>query len=112
MTCQRLVLFPVVFTLLASSGCRWSRTPPPSKVAAAAPVAASVQARKELATVVKKIEGDGAIETIETYIKKFEDPEQNWTSADLNEMMNGYSYQTKVAYEKWRTAVVKESGKR
>jgi hypothetical protein len=111
MTRQSLVLFPVVLMLLASSGCRWSRSAPPPKVAAA-PVAASDQARKELATVAKKIEGDGAVETIETYIKKFEDPEQNWTWADLNEMMNGYSYQTKVAYEKWRAAVVKESGKR
>jgi hypothetical protein len=111
MTRPSLVLFPVAAVLLALSGCGSGGAKQPSKDAVA-PVQASVQARKELATIAKKSEGNAAYEAMETYIKKFEDPEQKWTWSDLDELFKGYNYETKVAYEKWRAAVIKEANKR
>jgi len=51
---------------------------------------------------------------METYIKNFEDPEQKWTWSDLDDLIlrSNYTIQTKMAYEKWRTAMVAERAKR
>ena len=110
---RRLVHCFMIIACAALSGCGWFGSKPSEKVVVA-PIKASVQARKDLTNVAKKVEDAATFEALETYIKKFEDPEQKWTWSDLNDIVvhGNFSIQTKVAYEKWRTATIAEAAKR
>ena len=110
---QSLIHCLMVVLCASLAGCGWwGSKPAPKNVSI--PLSATAQARKDLTAIAKKIEDPAAYEAMETYIKSFEDPEQKWTWADLDDVIlrGGYTQQTKEAYDKWRNATIKERAKR
>jgi hypothetical protein len=103
----------VLLFVAALAGCGGK----PAAKNAAAPVNLALQARTELLHVAKKVEAPADYEAIEGYIKnaEHEDPEKRWKWEDLDEYIvrgGSYNVQTKMAYEKWRTAKIAASAKR
>jgi hypothetical protein len=116
MIARRLTVCLSIVFCAALAGCGSGPAKPAPKGAPAIMLTPANQARKDMLGLAKKIEDPAGFEALETYVKnsEHEDPAKRWKWEDLDQhILNGtYSIQTKMAYEKWRTAKLIEGAKR
>ena len=108
-----------VCAFLVGCGGGGGKAPPKGGVT---PVNTSIQARKELFDIAKKIEDPLSFETLKFDIESFEkgfglpaDDPQRWTWDVMDDRIhreNNYSIQTKQAYDRWRDKKMAEERKR